>query len=70
VEVRKMIGAPKSTFVPKDTADDSALYLPEEEKRERFRGLFAELLNGATHTAPNQGPPSLVGSDNEPKKKE
>lgn len=64
-----MIGVPKSTFVPKRKADDSLLSLPKDNRREHFRGLFRELLNGATHTAPNQGPPSLIGSDNEPKKK-
>ena len=65
-----MIGVPKSTFVPKRKADDSALYLPEDKKDELFRGLFGELLHGAQHTAPNLGKPSLIGSDNELEKKD
>jgi hypothetical protein len=61
------IGKP---FVPKDEADSTVMNLPPDKRREHFNGRFRALLDGATHTAPNLGPPSLSGSENEPKKKE
>jgi (p)ppGpp synthase/HD superfamily hydrolase len=75
VEVRKMktvnwTGAKGKPFVPTRKADDSELSLPKSERIERFNARFRSLLDGTTSTNPSHINPSLIGSDNEPEKKE
>ena len=65
-----MIGLPKSTFVPKDTADDSVLSLPKDKRDALFDAQFGALLHGATNMCPEWCKKSESGLGSEPEKKE